>query len=98
MTTAGSLVVYRRDHCGYCFRLERALKHADVPYHRRDIHEDPEAAAFVRSVNNGDETVPTVVINGTEVRVNPRPAELLQALGVEPPPTLWTKLAGGHRA
>ena len=97
MTAAASLVVYSRDYCGYCFRLERALNHANVAYDRRDIHEDREAAAFVRSVNNGDETVPTVVINGTDVRVNPKPADLLQALGVEPEPSLWTKLAGGHR-
>ena len=67
-----------------------------MPYGRRDIHEDPEAAAFVRSVNDGDETVPTAVIDGTDVRVNPKPADLLRALGVAPAPTLWDKFSGGR--
>jgi glutaredoxin len=75
------LVVYRRDHCGYCWALERALRAAHVDYDRRDIYADPEAAAFVRSVNDGNETV--VMSNG-EVRTNPKPKELLRDLGVEP--------------
>jgi mycoredoxin len=79
------LIVYRRDHCGYCWRLERALRKAQVPYESRDIHADPAAAAFVRSVNSGDETVPTVVIGGTDVRTNPSPKDLLRDLGVAAP-------------
>jgi len=78
------LVVYRRDHCGYCWALERALCAARVDYDRRDIHDDPDAAAFVRSVNNGDETVPTVVMPNGDVRTNPTPRELLRDLGIEP--------------
>ena len=93
---SASLIVYRRDHCGYCFSLERALKNAGVPYDRRDIWSEPKYAEFVRSVNNGNETVPTVVIDGTDVRVNPRPADLLRAMGVEPPPTLWHRITGGR--
>ena len=77
------LVVYRRDHCGYCWALERALRAARVDYDRRDIYADPEAAAFVRSVNDGNETVPTVVLSNGEVRTNPKPKELLRDLGVE---------------
>src|SRR5690349_6876395 len=81
---ASGLAVYRRDHCGYCWKLERALRAAGVEYDRRDIYADPEAAAFVRSVNDGNETVPTVVLDGT-VMTNPKPADLLRALGVESP-------------
>jgi mycoredoxin len=77
------LVVYRRDHCGYCWALERALRSAGVDYDRRDIYVDPDAAAFVRSVNNGDETVPTVVMANGDVRTNPKPKELLRDLGIE---------------
>lgn len=75
------LIVYRRDGCGYCWRLERALRKAGVDYDRRDIYADPEAAAFVRSVNNGSETVPTVVVGG-RVQTNPNPKDLLRELGV----------------
>jgi len=88
------LTVYRRDYCGYCVRLERALRKAEVPYERRDIHEDAAAAEFVRSVNNGDETVPTVVIGDDDVRTNPDPAELLRDLGFAPKSSLWDRLTG----
>ena len=40
---------------------------------------DDEASAYVRSVNDGDEVVPTVVIAGTP-RTNPPPREVLAAL------------------
>jgi mycoredoxin len=81
----GSLTVYRRDHCGFCRHLEKVLESAGVTYERRDIWADPEAAAFVRSVNRGNETVPTVVLGSGEVRTNPNPKELLRELGIEPP-------------
>jgi mycoredoxin len=42
-----------------------------------NIWEDPDGAAFVRSVTGGDETVPTVRI-GTQSLVNPSPRELLE--------------------
>lgn len=61
-------------------RLERALGQAGVTYDRRNIWEDDEAAAFVRSVNNGNETVPTVVV-GDETFTNPAPGDLLARLG-----------------
>ena len=86
------LIVYRRDKCGACWALERRLSAAGVEYERRDIWADPEAAAFVRSVNGGDETVPTVVIGDT-VRVNPKPASLLRELGVDPPARRWNPFA-----
>jgi mycoredoxin len=88
------LTVYRRDYCGYCMRLERALHKAEVPYERRDIYQDPAAAEFVRSVNNGDETVPTVVIGDSDVRTNPDPAQLLRDLGYAPKGSLWERLTG----
>jgi len=90
------LTVYRRDYCGYCRMLERALQGADVDYDRRDIYDDPQAAAFVRSVNNGDETVPTVVLPNGEVRINPRPKDLLREIGIEPPQWRDRVGLGGH--
>ena len=76
--------VFWRPGCGFCARLCRALGSAGVEVERRNIWEDEEAREFVRSVNNGDETVPTVAV-GTDVYTNPSPAELLDKLGVERP-------------
>jgi mycoredoxin len=66
------LVVYTRAACPYSMRLERRLRRAGITYDRIDIWADGEAAAFVRSVARGHETVPTVIVDG-EVLVNPRP-------------------------
>jgi hypothetical protein len=44
----------------------------------RNIWEDPEAAAFVRSVARGNETVPTVTAGDT-VMVNPSASQVLAA-------------------
>lgn len=74
--------VFWRPGCGFCARLFRALGSAGVEVERRNIWEDEEAREFVRSVNNGDETVPTVAV-GTDVYTNPSPADLLDRLGVE---------------
>ena len=78
-------IVYRRDGCGFCWRLERSLNSHDVEFETRDIWADPEAAEFVRLVNRGNETVPTVVL-GDRVYTNPSPSQLLDELGVESSP------------
>ncbi len=76
---ADRVVVYWRPGCMYCERLRAVLgRHArDVSW--VSIWADPDAAAYVRSVNGGDETVPTVLIGG-EPRTNPAPAVVREAL------------------
>ncbi len=44
-----------------------------------NIWKDPDAAALVRSVADGNETVPTVVIDG-EAMVNPTPGQVASAV------------------
>ena len=69
------LVIYWRPLCGFCQRLLEALEVAGIQATLRNIWDDPEAAAFVRSANDGAETVPTVVVDGT-VYTNPPPDQL----------------------
>lgn len=56
--------LYWRPGCPYCARLTARLRLARIPFDRVNIWEDDEAAAIVRSVNDGDELVPTVRIGG----------------------------------
>ena len=70
---------YWRPGCGFCMMLDRKLRKAGVPMTKRNIWDDPDAAAFVRSVAGGNETVPTVVVAG-QALVNPRAAAVLAAL------------------
>ena len=80
MDSANSqIVMYWRPGCGFCAMLERNLQVNGLAYEKRNIWDDPEAASFVRSVANGNETVPTVVI-GEQAMVNPSINEVAAAL------------------
>ena len=59
--------------------LERELGRRGVLYERHNIWEEPDAAAFVRSVARGNETVPTVTVGGVAM-VNPPVEAVLAAL------------------
>jgi mycoredoxin len=78
-STTEGLVVYWRPLCGFCQRLMEALEAAGIRPELHDIWEEPEAAEFVRSVNDGNEIVPTVVFGGT-VYTNPPPDQLVAHL------------------
>ncbi|HVA69761.1 MAG TPA: glutaredoxin domain-containing protein [Acidimicrobiales bacterium] len=75
--SAGSpaVVVYWRPGCPFCARLRWGLRRMDVASDELNIWGDPSAAAFVRSVNGGDETVPTVLVGATTMR-NPTPRQV----------------------
>ncbi len=68
--------VYWRPGCPFCLRLRHALCRARLPVSWHNIWADPQHAAFVRSVADGNETVPTVVLDGAPY-VNPAPRQLL---------------------
>lgn len=74
-----AVTVYYRPGCGYCLRLRASLGSRARRARWIDIWSDPEAAAYVRSVNGGDATVPTVVLDGVPY-TNPAPATVRAAL------------------
>ena len=73
------VVVYWRPGCTFCLRLRLVLFLYGLHPRRVNIWRDPEAAAFVRSVADGNETVPTVVMNG-RAEVNPSPRRVVAAM------------------
>lgn len=78
-----SVVVYSRPGCPYCFRLRRGLRRRGVEFTEIDIWQDPAAAAAVRAVADGNETVPTVHVAGQWL-VNPRAARVEQLARQKP--------------
>lgn len=70
---------YWRPGCPFCMTLDRALSGAEIPIVKHNIWEDPDAAAFVRSVANGNETVPTVRVGDTFM-VNPSAKQVAEAV------------------
>ncbi len=77
---AHDVVIYWRPGCPFCMALKATVRDRAGRATWRNIWEDPEAAAYVRSVNDGDETVPTVVIDGIP-HTNPSPLKVRKALG-----------------
>lgn len=76
---APEVTVYWRPGCGFCHALLSRLEGSVVAYEKVNIWEDAEAAAYVRSVARGNETVPTVRI-GDRALVNPTFDELVAAV------------------
>ncbi|QCD56494.1 glutaredoxin domain-containing protein [Streptomyces hawaiiensis] len=75
----GRPVVYWRPGCTYCLRLRIRLGRDARRLHWVDIWRDPAGAAAVRAANQGDETVPTVVVAG-RAHTNPDPAWVREQL------------------
>ncbi|MFE3524975.1 glutaredoxin domain-containing protein [Streptomyces sp. NPDC059161] len=69
----GRPVVFWRPGCKYCVRLRIRLGRSARQVHWVDIWRDPAGAAEVRAANDGDETVPTVIVAG-QPYTNPDPA------------------------
>lgn len=72
-------IVYWRPGCPYCAHLFETLPADEPRVTRVNIWEDPEAAAFVRSLQDGNEVVPTVVI-GETVLTAPDGQQVVDAL------------------
>jgi mycoredoxin len=78
--TPGTIRMYSTTWCGYCRRLKLQLDAAGVAYDEVNIERDPEAAAYVQSVNGGNRTVPTVRFADETALTNPSLAQVTSKL------------------
>ncbi|MGH9307359.1 MAG: glutaredoxin family protein [Acidimicrobiales bacterium] len=72
-----AVLVYWRPGCPYCIRLRRQLRKRGLATTDINIWADETAAATVRGVAGGNETVPTVFIGDTSL-VNPQAGAVLE--------------------
>jgi mycoredoxin len=75
----GKAIIYWRPGCPFCLRLRATLTGTAGRAYWVDIWQDPEGAAAVRAVADGNETVPTVILKGAP-HVNPDPRWLRSQL------------------
>jgi mycoredoxin len=73
------VTLYWRPGCMFCLKLRLTLRWHHLRVHQVNIWAHPDAAAFVRSVADGNETVPVVVIDGRPT-VNPDPRQVVAAI------------------
>jgi len=83
------VVIYWRPDCMFCLNLLLRLRFTRLRYRKIDIRKDPGAQAFVRSVADGNETVPTAVVAGRAL-VNPSKRQLIGEVRAHAPHALGT--------
>jgi len=75
------ITIYMRPWCGGVIRVKHWLDQRRIPYTEIDISKDSEAARAVEALNNGHQSVPTILFDGVHVATEPSTAELERLLG-----------------
>ena len=76
LPSEGTVTMFSTPWCGYCRGLKTALDREGIAYTEVDIERHPASAAYVMSVNGGNQTVPTVVFPDGSAATNPSMAEV----------------------
>ena len=76
LPSAGTVTMFSTSWCGYSAGLKAALDREGIDFTDIDIERNPASAAYVMSVNGGNQTVPTVVFPDGSTATNPSVAEV----------------------
>ena len=79
-STYPKIVMYSRNLCSDCIRSKNFLEKNEIPFEEINIIENPEFKETVESLNNGRQTVPTIIIENRSEKIilsEPSDAELL---------------------
>lgn len=71
-----TIKMYVTTWCGDCRMAKRWFDARGIAYESINIEEDDNAAEYVRSVNRGYRSVPTIVFPDGSILVEPSPREL----------------------
>jgi glutaredoxin-like protein len=77
------IMMYSTEWCGDCKRAKSFFDEYQVQYEDINIEEDPNGAAFVRTLNNGQRIIPTIIFPDGEIFVEPSNAQLAAKLGLQ---------------
>ena len=75
-----TITIYGTPWCGDCRRALRVLDQNRASYHYIDIESDDVARSYVERVNNGYQSVPTILFPDGSVLVEPSAATLTEKL------------------
>lgn len=82
--SATQIDLFWRPGCGFCSSLRNHLDQLGIERVEHNIWDEPDKADVVRSIANGNETVPTIVVGGFAM-VNPSAGELVAHLAQHAP-------------
>jgi mycoredoxin len=75
-----TFTMYTTSWCGYCTRLKGQLGREGITFQEVNIEEQPDAATLVEQVNNGNQTVPTLVYADGSAQTNPSLVQVKEKL------------------
>ena len=78
-----NIKLYGTDWCSDCKRSKRFLGEQRVHYEYVNIEENMEGQAFVKELQKGGLTIPTIVFEDSSVLIEPSNAELAAKLGLQ---------------
>jgi mycoredoxin len=76
----GKVILYGVSWCGDCRRARRVFSQVGTPYEDIDVDSDEKADAFIKELNNGKRSVPTIVFPDGSVMVEPGDEDLTAKL------------------
>ncbi|MDD2857178.1 MAG: mycoredoxin [Candidatus Nanopelagicales bacterium] len=74
------ITMYTTSWCGDCRRLKAELHRAGVSFREIDIEQEQSAAEFVKRVNDGNLSVPTLVFSDGSTMTEPSSRSVIQRL------------------
>ena len=72
------IVMYATEYCSDCMRAKRFFESNNIPYLRIGLEGNPEATDFVKQINKGYKSVPTIIFPDGSILVEPSWEELRQ--------------------
>lgn len=78
-----TIKLYGTNWCSDCKRSKKFLGEQRVAYEYINIEEDLEGQEYVRNVQNGGMTIPTILFEDGSLLIEPTNAELARKLGLE---------------
>ena len=78
---AGTITMFSTTWCGYCTRLKGQLEREGIAIREINIEEVEGTAELVAALNNGNQTVPTVLFPDGSAATNPSLAEVKKRIG-----------------
>ena len=79
---ADTIIIYSTDWCGDCKRARRFFDEHGIAYENVNIDQNAEALEFVKRINNGNRSVPTIIFPDGSILVEPRTGQLVEKLGI----------------
>lgn len=79
---AGTITMFSTTWCGYCKRLKKQLEANGVGYTEINIEDVPGTAELVESLNDGNQTVPTILYPDGSAATNPSLKDVMAKLGL----------------